>query len=73
MRKVLGVLAVSAAIGLSLFGCEGAPGPTKPTPVVGTPVQAGGAATVKGGTPSTVAPEPVANPEYHGAVGSKVK
>jgi len=75
MRKVMGVLAVSAFFTICLAGCE-----TPPTgkPVApNTPAPGGSAVTTNknnaSGTQAASTPVPTVNPNFNGAVGTKVK
>jgi len=73
MRKGLYLTIAAIALGACLFGCDSAPGANKPPVAEGAAAPGGGTATAKGGSPATGAPAPVANPNYTGGVGSKVK
>lgn len=74
MRKVLGVLAVSVVLGVSLVGCDASQGNKAPI-AVGTPAGSGlpAAAGPKAGAVAVGAGAPTANPGSNSQVGSKVK
>jgi len=73
MRKILGIVAICAALCAGIAGCDSTTGPTK-VQAVGTPSRATGGAdpSSKSGAQSTMAPTPTPNPNYSGGVGTKI-